>query len=82
MAAGVCGPARVAVVRPSDRRCRGLASHFTRGFDELAAVKRRFGAAPWFARMEREFTGTILRTDEGALRCVGVALLDPVKPRP
>ena len=55
-----------------------MASHFTRGFDELAGVKRRFGAEPWLARIEGEFTGAILRMDEPTLRRVGYALLDPV----
>lgn len=62
----------------TDATAEIMASHFTRGFDALAALKRRLGAAPWLARIEGEFTGDVLRTDETTLRRIGVALLDPV----
>ncbi len=55
-----------------------VASHFTQGFDTLQALKRRYGSLPWWRRIEGEFTGQVLRTDEATLRRVGVALIDPV----
>lgn len=37
-----------------------VVSGFTRGFDELDDVRRRFGDEPWFADVRGEFTGRIL----------------------
>src|SRR5690606_33254076 len=45
-----------------------VASHFARGFDLLEAVKRRYDDEPWFHEIEGEFTGTVLRADDGELR--------------
>jgi dienelactone hydrolase len=71
-------PPRILVEAREVTRATGeiMASRFTRGYGRLAAVKRRLGAAPWLARIEGEFTGAILRTDEATLRRVGCALLD------
>jgi uncharacterized protein len=38
-----------------------MASGFTDGFEEIARVKAKYGNEPWFADMEGEFTGAILR---------------------
>ena len=48
-----------------------IASHFTAGFDHLQDVKRRFSGTPWLSKIEGEFTGEILRTDEAELRKSG-----------
>lgn len=37
-----------------------MTSGFTRGFDELDEVRRRYGDEPWFADIRGEFTGRIL----------------------
>ena len=55
---------------------RLLLSRFTSGFDQLAEVKRRFGAKPWFAQIKGEFTGEILAAKEADLRRVGPAVFD------
>ncbi|QCO66713.2 acetylxylan esterase [Luteimonas yindakuii] len=38
-----------------------MASGFTRGFDALRDVRRRYGDVPWFAELEGEFTGELVR---------------------
>lgn len=53
-----------------------IASHFTGGYERLAAIKRRFGREPWFAGIRGEFTGDILAADEAELRRIGAARLD------
>jgi pimeloyl-ACP methyl ester carboxylesterase len=53
-----------------------IRSRFTRGFDQLAKVKRLYGARPWFTQIEGEFTGAALREKEADLRRVGPALFD------
>ena len=40
---------------------RVVASGFVTGFDDLEAVKEKFGGEPWFDDIEGEFTGTVLR---------------------
>jgi uncharacterized protein len=37
-----------------------MASGFTRGFDELAAVRAKYGHEPWFADVRGEFSGQVL----------------------
>lgn len=37
-----------------------ITSGFTRGFDELDDVRRRYGDEPWFADVRGEFTGKVL----------------------
>lgn len=53
-----------------------VASRFTSGFDQLAEVKRLYGAKPWFTQIEGEFTGAVLREKEADLRRIGPALFD------
>ena len=53
-----------------------LESRFTKGFEQLAEVKRRYGAKPWFARIKGEFTGAILKEKEANLRRIGPAMFD------
>ena len=53
-----------------------LESRFTRGFDELARVKKVYGAKPWFNQIKGEFTGEILRESEADLRRIGPAVYD------
>ncbi|WP_182912077.1 alpha/beta hydrolase family protein [Sphingomonas cavernae] len=53
-----------------------IASHFTSGFDQLAAVKARYGAQPWFTAITGEFTGALLASDEPTLRREGPAKYD------
>lgn len=55
-----------------------MASHFTKGFAQLAAVKRKYAGTPWLGGIEGEFTGDLLRTDEATLRKEGRAKFDNV----
>ncbi|WP_423601990.1 alpha/beta hydrolase family protein [Sphingomonas sp. MS122] len=53
-----------------------MAEHFLKGYEQLAAVKARYGKAPWFAKIKGEFTGDILALDEASLRREGRAKFD------
>lgn len=44
---------------------------FKDGWEELAEVKRRYGAEPWFRDIEGEFSGEILRNPPEAVRVIG-----------
>jgi pimeloyl-ACP methyl ester carboxylesterase len=55
---------------------RVIASHFTRGFDALEQVKRRFAGEPWFRHVQGEFSGDLLKTPTAELRRHGPALFD------
>lgn len=48
-----------------------MAEHFERGYERLAAVRARYGKAPWLARIKGEFTGDVLALDEPTLRREG-----------
>ena len=37
------------------------ASDFTEGLDELNAIRRRYGAEPWFSRLSGQYTGELVR---------------------
>lgn len=53
-----------------------MASHFTAGYDQLAAVKRKFANEPWLHTIEGEFTGELLAEDEADLRRTGAPRYD------
>ncbi|RAO75165.1 alpha/beta hydrolase family protein [Dyella jiangningensis] len=53
-----------------------MASHFTSGYEQLAAVKQRFANEPWLHRIEGEFTGPLLAEKEADLRRTGAARYD------
>lgn len=48
-----------------------MLSRFKEGWDELADVKARYGAEPWFRDIEGEFSGEILRNPPEAVRVIG-----------
>jgi pimeloyl-ACP methyl ester carboxylesterase len=48
-----------------------MASHFTAGYDQLEAVKRKFAKEPWLHTIEGEYTGELLAEDEADLRRTG-----------
>lgn len=60
----------------ADATAELVRSRFTRGFDQLATVKRLYGAKPWFNQIEGEFTGELLREREADLRRIGPAVFD------
>lgn len=51
-------------------------SHFTEGFETLAAVRRRYGDSRWFSSIRGEYTGGILRSSDADLRRIGRARFD------
>jgi len=53
-----------------------IASHFTSGYEELARIRRAYGAEPWFSRIKGEVTGDVLGLDETTLRGQGRTRLD------
>lgn len=53
-----------------------VSSHFERGYEALAAIKREIGAAPWAAKIEGEYSGEMLRMRETDLRRIGRARFD------
>ena len=53
-----------------------MAGHFKQGYEQLAAVKARYGTQPWFAKIKGEFTGDVLTLDEATLRRDGAAKFD------
>lgn len=53
-----------------------MASHFTTGFDKLAAAKQKYANAPWLHQIKGEFTGDLLAADEATLRKDGAARYD------
>ncbi|WP_430389290.1 alpha/beta hydrolase family protein [Dyella sp. 20L07] len=53
-----------------------MASHFTSGYEQLAAVKRRYAKEPWLHKIEGEFTGELLADNEADLRRTGAPRYD------
>jgi pimeloyl-ACP methyl ester carboxylesterase len=55
----------------TDATSRVMASRFTDGFDELDAVREKFGKEPWYGKIQGEFTGEFLSTPDWLLRLLG-----------
>lgn len=53
-----------------------MASHFTAGYEQLAAVERKFASEPWLHTIEGEYTGELLAEDEADLRRTGAPRYD------
>lgn len=51
-------------------------SHFTRGYESLAKVRRDIGRAPWAATIQGEYSGDMLRMSDADLRRIGRARFD------
>jgi pimeloyl-ACP methyl ester carboxylesterase len=60
----------------ADAAGRLVASGFVSGFDDVAAVRKRYSRKPWFGQINGEFTGQVMRTSDSDLRRVGRALFD------
>lgn len=66
------GPEVLAKAREvSEATAEVMASRFTRGFDKLADVKKKYGKEPWFARVKGDYTFDILRYPAFALKLMG-----------
>jgi pimeloyl-ACP methyl ester carboxylesterase len=50
---------------------RVLASHFTQGYDELDAVRAKYGNEPWYKHAQGEFTGLLLSYPNWVSRLIG-----------
>lgn len=48
-----------------------VVSRFESGYDQLDAVKKKYGKEPWFKAVKGEFTGELLKYPSFALRIVG-----------
>jgi pimeloyl-ACP methyl ester carboxylesterase len=56
-----------------------LTSHFARGYEELARVRKEIGNAPWAATIKGEHSGDMLRMSDADLRRIGRARFDNVE---
>ncbi|WP_309644935.1 serine aminopeptidase domain-containing protein [Phenylobacterium sp.] len=66
------GPEVLAKAREiTDATGKVMASNFTDGWAELDAVRKRYGAEPWFKDIKGEFSGQILAAPEAAGRIAG-----------
>jgi uncharacterized protein len=55
----------------ADAAGRLVASRFQSGWEEVRAVKARYEAEPWFKDLDGEFTGSIVKAPEAAVRVIG-----------
>ena len=60
----------------SDAAGQLVASHFASGYEQVAAIRKRYSAKPWFGQIEGEFTGGIMRDEGSRAHRVGAALFD------
>lgn len=60
---------------------RIVESNFTAGYEQLAAVKRKYGDEPWFKSVRGNFTWYLLAGSEESIRKEGPALLEGVPAR-
>ncbi|MBW8812658.1 MAG: alpha/beta hydrolase [Caulobacterales bacterium] len=71
------GPAAMQQVEDLSRATAALVrSHFARGYEGLAAVRREIADAPWKASIEGEYSGDMLRMSDADLRRIGRARFD------
>ena len=75
-AAGLGAEAIARIERLSQVTAGLLASQFTQGFDDLAALREEFRRHGWLDRIDGEYSGAILRTDNETLRRLGRARFD------
>jgi pimeloyl-ACP methyl ester carboxylesterase len=55
------------------------ASHFTRGFEQFDALKRKYSSRRWYPYIKGEYTGAMLKESDADLRRVGQPLFDNVE---
>ncbi|WP_116813423.1 alpha/beta hydrolase family protein [Steroidobacter cummioxidans] len=60
---------------------RIIESNFTEGYEQLAAVKRKYGDEPWFKSVRGNFTWYLLAESEESIRKEGPPLLEGVPAR-
>ena len=64
------------VERLSDATATLVRSHFARGYENLAKVRREIGDARWAAIIEGEYSGDMMRMADADLRRIGRARFD------
>jgi pimeloyl-ACP methyl ester carboxylesterase len=55
-----------------------IASNFTDGYEQLEAVKRKYGAEPWLKAVRGDFTAYLLATSTETIRKEGPGLLEGI----
>lgn len=66
------GPeALAAAAQVADATGRIIASGFKTGFDDLAALRRRYGDEPWWKDLDGEYTGDIVDAPAMLVRLIG-----------
>jgi hypothetical protein len=65
----------------ADTTARIVESNFTEGYEQLAAVKRKYGNEPWFKSVRGNFTWYLLAGSEESIRKEGPPLLEGVPAR-
>jgi pimeloyl-ACP methyl ester carboxylesterase len=55
----------------TDATAKVMSSGFTQGFDELDAVRAKYGSEPWYEKIKGEYSGDLLRYPNWLLRLVG-----------
>lgn len=65
----------------ADVTARIVESNFTEGYEQLAAVKRRYGSEPWYKSVRGNFTWYLLAGSEESIRKEGPPLLEGVPAR-
>lgn len=71
------GPAVLAKARRlTEATATLVASHFERGHETLAALKRRHAGEPWLGQIRGEYSGAMIASDAASLRRLGRALYD------
>lgn len=70
-ALGLGAEAIALIHRLSEATARLLLTEFTRGYDELARVRKGLASQPWARSIRGEYSGALLRLSEDELRRVG-----------
>jgi pimeloyl-ACP methyl ester carboxylesterase len=60
----------------SDATAQLMRTHFSQGYEALAQVRARIGAAPWAQTISGEYSGDMLRMSDADLRRIGRARFD------
>jgi pimeloyl-ACP methyl ester carboxylesterase len=55
----------------TDATAKVMSSGFTQGFEELDAVRAKYGSEPWYEKIKGEYSGDLLRYPNWLLRLVG-----------
>jgi pimeloyl-ACP methyl ester carboxylesterase len=79
--AGFAPEVKAKAMEIADVTARIVESNFTEGFEQLAAVKRKYGNDPWFKSVRGNFTWYLLAESEESIRKEGPPLLEGVPAR-